>query len=205
MPRNQRPAAKAKKPAQEPRLSRHRRPVELPVADWQVALRQQFGREQAFRLQNLGADPVFSHFSVTHPIGRSRYTVTIRGLAPGANRCTCLDYATNHLGTCKHIEFTLATLARKHGGKRALVLATPAEATDTRAAAASAAVPDPWPALLQAGASLPQGLAPARAGRSGQGIRIEPDPQTGQPSLRLPLPDAALMQPLAQAFAPWLR
>ncbi|UUZ77880.1 hypothetical protein LP414_13380 [Polaromonas sp. P1(28)-13] len=30
------------------------------------------------------------------------------------------DYATNDLGTCKHIEFTLAKLQAKRGGKAAL-------------------------------------------------------------------------------------
>ena len=41
-------------------------------------------------------------------------------MAPGHNFCTCLDYATNDLGTCKHIEFTLAKLLAKRGGKAAL-------------------------------------------------------------------------------------
>ena len=33
---------------------------------------------------------------------------------------------------------------------------------------------------------------------------IERDPATGQSSLRLPLPDPALMQRLAKALQPWL-
>lgn len=37
------------KPA-APRLSRTRRPAHLQVADWQAALRRQFGREQPFKL-----------------------------------------------------------------------------------------------------------------------------------------------------------
>ena len=44
----------APKASSPPRLSRTRRPAELPVADWQAALRQQFGREQEFGLDNLG-------------------------------------------------------------------------------------------------------------------------------------------------------
>jgi len=36
-------------------------------------------------------------------------------------------------------------------------------------------------------------------------IQIERDPLTGQSSVRLPLPDPALLQKLAQALAPWLR
>lgn len=112
--------AKPPKSATEPRLSRTRRPETLPVVDWQAALRRQFGREQRFGLRNLGAEPVFSTFRVDNPDSRTHYHVTIHGLEPGRNRCTCWDYATNHLGTCKHIEFTLARLQARRGGKAAL-------------------------------------------------------------------------------------
>src|SRR5262249_49425467 len=47
---------------------------------------------------------------------QSSYRVFIRGTAPGDNHCSCPDFATNTLGTCKHIEFTLAALERKRGG-----------------------------------------------------------------------------------------
>jgi hypothetical protein len=106
--------------AAEPRLSRTRRPLNLEVADWQAALRRQFGREQPFGLENLGHDPVFSDFRVRNPASGTHYSVAIRGLAPGQNFCTCPDYATNDLGTCKHIEFTLARLQAKRAGKVAL-------------------------------------------------------------------------------------
>ena len=68
---------------------------------------------------------------------------------------------------------------------------------------------DPWAAILEAGAALLQGLAEARtAGTSSPAaapITIERDPVTGAASVRLPLPDAAVMQRLAKAFAPWLQ
>lgn len=108
------------KQAAEPRLSRTRRPPELAVADWQTALRRQFGREQRFGLENLGTDPVFSDFRVHNPASGRRYRVAIRGRALGQNFCTCPDFATNDLGTCKHIEFTLARLESRRGGKAAL-------------------------------------------------------------------------------------
>ena len=64
--RKSKPATRPK-PAAEPRLSRTRRPEALPVADWQAALRRQFGREQPFALRNLGAEPVFSDFPRRQP------------------------------------------------------------------------------------------------------------------------------------------
>ena len=82
-------------PAAEPRLSRTRRPTDLSPADWQTALRRQFGREQHFGLENLGSDPVFSDFRVHNPATGGRWRVTIRGAALGQNLCTCPDFATN--------------------------------------------------------------------------------------------------------------
>lgn len=90
------------------------------MADWQAALRRQFGREQNFGLHNLGGERVFSTFRVDNPDSGTRYLVTIRGAEPGRNHCTCWDFATNHLGTCKHVEFTLARLLARRGGKAAL-------------------------------------------------------------------------------------
>lgn len=110
---------RAPKPA-APRLSHTRRPAQLTAADWQTALRRQFGAEQAFELHNLGSEPVFSEFAVHNPASRTRWRVAIRGAAPGQNFCSCPDFATNELGTCKHIEFTLAKLAARRGGKAAL-------------------------------------------------------------------------------------
>jgi superfamily II DNA or RNA helicase len=115
-----RAARKKRAPAAAPRLSHTRRPASLAPADWQTALRRQFGREQPFELENLGDEPVFSEFRVHNPQSRTRYHVAIRGNALGINFCSCPDFATNDLGTCKHIEFTLARLARKRGGKAAL-------------------------------------------------------------------------------------
>jgi hypothetical protein len=39
---------------------------------------------------------------------------------PATTSCTCPDYATNQLGTCKHIEFVLGRLSKRRGAKAAL-------------------------------------------------------------------------------------
>jgi superfamily II DNA or RNA helicase len=103
----------------EPTLSRTHAPPDLSPLDWQRGLRRQFGREQAFGLENLGGEPFFSEFRVSNPASKSSYRVAIRGLGPGDNFCACPDYATGELGTCKHIEFTLARLEKKRGAKTA--------------------------------------------------------------------------------------
>jgi ERCC4-related helicase len=109
----------AARPHKEPKLSRTLAPTNLSPLEWQRALRRQFGREQAFGLENLGREPFFSEFRVSNPVSKSSYRVAIRGLGPGGNFCSCPDYATSELGTCKHLEFTIAQLEKRRGAKAA--------------------------------------------------------------------------------------
>ncbi|HYC90934.1 MAG TPA: DEAD/DEAH box helicase [Thermoanaerobaculia bacterium] len=105
----------------EPRVSRLHRPEEMPLEEWQRRLRKQYATEQPFRLENIGEHPIFSDYRVTNPARGSVHRVAIRGAEPGRNYCSCADFRTNHLGTCKHIEFTLATLLARRGAKRAFL------------------------------------------------------------------------------------
>jgi superfamily II DNA or RNA helicase len=109
----------AAKPDKDPKLSRTHAPADLSPVDWQRRLRRQFGREQPFGLENLTGEPFFSEFRVSNPASKSSYRVVIRGLGPGGNFCSCPDYSTSELGTCKHIEFTLARLEKKRGARAA--------------------------------------------------------------------------------------
>ena len=117
-----RPARRRKSAQGGPRLSRLQAPPGMATELWQAALRRQYGREQKYVLENLGAHPVFSEFRAVNPASGGRYRVAIRGTGLGENYCSCPDFATNEIGTCKHIEFTLAALERRRGGKKALAL-----------------------------------------------------------------------------------
>lgn len=55
--------------------------------DWQRGLRRQFGREQAFDLENLSSEPFFSEFRVSNPVSKSSYRVAIRGRGPAGTDC----------------------------------------------------------------------------------------------------------------------
>lgn len=109
-----------RKKEREPKLSHLRRPDGLGVEQWQMRLRKQFGRAQSFEVENIGDEPVFSEFRVTNPQTDGNYRVAIRGTLPGENYCACPDFATNDLGTCKHIEFVLGRLEKQRGGRKAL-------------------------------------------------------------------------------------
>ena len=114
------PARRRRRRQRTVKFSRTHKPEGMDLEQWQTLLRRQFGREQKFKLANTGSEPLFSTFSVTNPATRNTYRVEIRGINPGDNFCSCPDFATNALGTCKHIEFTLARLGRKRQQRAAL-------------------------------------------------------------------------------------
>lgn len=103
-----------------PRTPRTKKPENMSLEEWQIALRREYGREQSFTVKNLSSEPVFSEFAVTNPKSGRTYRVAIRGKELGVNFCSCPDFAVNTLGTCKHIEWLLNKLERKRGGKAAL-------------------------------------------------------------------------------------
>jgi hypothetical protein len=47
--------------------------------------------------------------------GGTQYTVTLHDPQNGLGHCTCPDYRSNRLGTCKHMLFAVRTLKRKRG------------------------------------------------------------------------------------------
>jgi SNF2 family DNA or RNA helicase len=79
----------------------------------QIERRQQRALEEIVRVTNRGSHPLFSAFDVVSISGRT-YRVTIRSLDERRNTCTCPDYRTNLVGTCKHIEGVLLQLKQKY-------------------------------------------------------------------------------------------
>jgi hypothetical protein len=101
----------------ETKVSRTHKPEEMGLEEWQAKLRKQFAEGQPFRLKNIGEHPIFSEFSLTNPVSNRTYRLAIRGSRLGDNYCSCPDYRINNLGTCKHLEFTLAQLMKRRGAK----------------------------------------------------------------------------------------
>ena len=82
----------------------------------QIERRRERAREEILKIANKGSHPVFSLFEVKSVSGRA-YRVEIRSLDEMQNSCTCPDYKTNLIGTCKHIEGVLISLQAEHGDK----------------------------------------------------------------------------------------
>jgi SNF2 family DNA or RNA helicase len=77
----------------------------------QIDLRRRRAAEEHFTIRNLGRNRVFSDYQITNPASGGSYKVSIRGFDIGDNTCECPDFRANTLGTCKHIEAVLASLA----------------------------------------------------------------------------------------------
>ncbi len=82
----------------------------------QIDIRRQRAREGKFQIQNLGRNRVFSDYQVTNPATGGQYKVAVRGFEIGDNSCTCPDFKSNTLGTCKHVEAVLEALREESPG-----------------------------------------------------------------------------------------
>src|SRR5262249_59621564 len=91
-------------------------PTRHSPEDWrmlreeQIDIRRQRALEGKFQIEGPAEDEVFGDYEVTNPSTGGQYQVTIRGFEVGDNACTCPDFRTNTLGTCKHIEAVLVLL-----------------------------------------------------------------------------------------------
>jgi superfamily II DNA or RNA helicase len=80
--------------------------------DQEIMLRRWRGTTEILSVKALeSGHPYFGTFRAQSVSGGS-YEVEIRSLAELTNSCGCIDYRVNGLGTCKHIEGTLAAMAR---------------------------------------------------------------------------------------------
>ena len=118
------PPAKSKSTGKNPpprrKLSHTHQPPEMSLKQWQIELRRQYAQDQSFEIENIGGQKVFSDFKVCNPKTGGTYRVAIRGEGLGESYCSCPDFATNTLGTCKHIEYLLHNIRKTQAGAAAL-------------------------------------------------------------------------------------
>ena len=88
----------------ERKLSPMIKPAEMGLEEWQVALRRQQAQRERFAISEIS--PRFSpgEYQVRNPKSRSQYKVVYRGAFSPWNYCSCPDFRTSGLGTCKHVE-----------------------------------------------------------------------------------------------------
>ncbi len=97
--------------ASRKRVPYYRKPTNMTIDEWQIALRKQFALDKNnFTVTNVGEHPVYSDFEVHNPESKNTYKVSIRDNETSFNFCSCPDFKINGLGTCKHLEYVLHLL-----------------------------------------------------------------------------------------------
>ncbi len=82
--------------------------VERALAD-----RAERARSEKMTLAPLDGKGTWSDYSVTSGLSGKTYRVALRGWERGESYCSCPDFKTNTLGTCKHLVFALAAVKRR--------------------------------------------------------------------------------------------
>lgn len=106
-----------------PLLSNTKKPANLTIAEWQTILRKQIAERSSFKISNIGDGLVYSDYNVYNISTKNTYKVALRSVDNSLNYCSCYDFKTNQLGTCKHIEAVLGYINRKPSLKKELLQA----------------------------------------------------------------------------------
>lgn len=77
-----------------------------------IAERAQRAKSERMRIKSSDARTPWADYAVTSLASGKTYRVALRGLEPGESYCTCPDFRTNTLGTCKHV-MKVAAFARR--------------------------------------------------------------------------------------------
>ena len=77
------------------------KPENMTLRNWQVALRRQMAAKERYAI-SAGDSP--GEYRVSNASTRQEYKVVYRGVKSEWNYCSCMDFKTSRLGTCKHME-----------------------------------------------------------------------------------------------------
>ena len=99
---------------QEPRVSPNIKPENMTLEQWQVALRRQAAMKETFAISEDTTTDSPGYYCVRNAVTRNDYKVVFRGEGSPWNYCSCMDFKTSRLGTCKHIEAVRLWIADNH-------------------------------------------------------------------------------------------
>lgn len=108
-----------KQEEKQKKVSYHRKPEEMTMEQWQIALRKQFAEKSVFCIEAFDkSQHQTGDYFVLNPQSKQKYKVAFRGIDSEWNYCSCPDFQTSQLGTCKHIEAVHQHLEKSEKGKR---------------------------------------------------------------------------------------
>ena len=78
-----------------------------------LADRQERAREERMKIKTSHEATPWADYTVASLVSGKTYRVALRGLERGQSYCSCPDFRTNTLGTCKHVMKVLSHVQRK--------------------------------------------------------------------------------------------
>ncbi|MDR0892992.1 MAG: DEAD/DEAH box helicase [Mediterranea sp.] len=106
---------KVKKPVGE-KVSYTYKPDNMTLEEWQIALRRDAAEKGTFGISEVSRKEQPGYYKVDSPNSHNEYRVVFRGKDNPWNYCSCMDFKTSQLGTCKHIEAVALWLKAHHKG-----------------------------------------------------------------------------------------
>ena len=105
---------KVRKTKKKVKISHIVKPEKMSLEEWQIKLRKQVTDIEHFNISCVDDDLFPGEYIVRNPEKNNEYKVVYRGANSEWNYCSCMDFKTSRLGTCKHIE----AVKKWFGGKR---------------------------------------------------------------------------------------
>lgn len=78
-----------------------------------LAEREERARAEKMSVQPLDKSQPWTDYTVTSKLSGKSYRVALRGFQPGDSYCSCPDFRTNTLGTCKHVMHVMRKVKRR--------------------------------------------------------------------------------------------
>ena len=94
------------------------KPEGLDIKTWQILLRKQVAREEKLSISCVDETNAPGEYRVLNPKTRREYKVVYRGAKSPWNYCSCPDFKTSRLCTCKHIEAVKSWFGKRHHVRR---------------------------------------------------------------------------------------
>jgi hypothetical protein len=88
----------------------------MTLEEWQIALRRQAAMNEHFGIAETRDNEETGSYTVRNASTHNIYKVICRGADSEWNYCSCMDFKSNRLGTCKHLEAVKLWLQNRHQG-----------------------------------------------------------------------------------------
>ena len=89
----------------------------MTFEEWQRALRKQIAGEKTMTVAAVDEKNLPGEYEVKNPQTKQTYKVVYRGEDSPWNYCSCMDFKTNHLCACKHLEKVKLWISETRGKK----------------------------------------------------------------------------------------